>query len=48
MEFTIDVAPGTTSISKAPYRMASLELKELKIQRQKLLDKDFIRPSVSP
>ncbi|RVW81511.1 Retrovirus-related Pol polyprotein from transposon 17.6 [Vitis vinifera] len=48
VEFTIDVAPGTTSISKAPYRMASLELKELKIQLQELLDKGFIRPSVSP
>ncbi|RVW62435.1 hypothetical protein CK203_064199 [Vitis vinifera] len=34
VEFTIDVAPGTTSISKAPYRMAPLELKELKIQLQ--------------
>ena len=48
MEFTIDVAPGTTPISKAPYRMAPLELKELKIQLQELLDKGFIRPSVSP
>ncbi|RVW24075.1 Transposon Ty3-I Gag-Pol polyprotein [Vitis vinifera] len=28
--------------------MASLELKELKIQLQELLDKGFIRPSVSP
>ncbi|RVW75772.1 Retrovirus-related Pol polyprotein from transposon 17.6 [Vitis vinifera] len=48
VEFTIDVAPRTTSISKAPYRMAPLELKELKIQLQELLDKGFIRPSVSP
>ncbi|RVW88173.1 Transposon Ty3-G Gag-Pol polyprotein [Vitis vinifera] len=48
VEFTIDVAPGTTPISKAPYRMAPLELKELKIQLQELLDKGFIRPSVSP
>ena len=31
-EFTIDVALGTASISKAPYRMTPLELKELKIQ----------------
>ncbi|RVW84791.1 Retrovirus-related Pol polyprotein from transposon 17.6 [Vitis vinifera] len=48
VEFIIDLAPRTTSISKAPYRMAPLELKELKIQLQELLDKDFIRPSVSP
>ena len=30
------------------YRMAPLELKELKLQLQKLLEKGFIRPSVSP
>ncbi|RVW46416.1 hypothetical protein CK203_081708 [Vitis vinifera] len=44
VEFTIDVAPGTTSISKAPYRMAPLELKELKIQLQELeLNKVTVR-----
>ena len=48
VEFTIDVTPKTTPISKAPYRMAPLELKELKIQLQELLDKGFTRPSVSP
>ncbi|KAL6313607.1 hypothetical protein AAG906_006976 [Vitis piasezkii] len=48
MEFTIDLALETTSISKTPYRMAPMELKELKIQLQELLDKGFIRPSVSP
>ncbi|RVW12566.1 Retrovirus-related Pol polyprotein from transposon 412 [Vitis vinifera] len=48
VEFTIDLAPGTTPISKAPYRMAPMKLKELKIQLQELLDKGFIRPSVSP
>ncbi|KAJ3677872.1 hypothetical protein LUZ60_001675 [Juncus effusus] len=35
-------------ISKTPYRVAPAELKELKIQLQELLDKGFIRPSVSP
>ena len=40
--------PGTTPISKAPYRMAPAELKELKEQIQDLLDKGFIRPSFSP
>ena len=48
VEFTIDLALGTTSISKTPYRMSHLELKELNIQFQELLDKGFIRPSVSP
>ena len=48
VEFTIDLALGTAPIFKAPYMMAPLELKELKIQLQELLDKGFIRPSVSP
>ena len=30
-EFVIDLLPGTTPISKAPYRMAPAELQELKI-----------------
>ncbi|XP_075478828.1 uncharacterized protein LOC142519681 [Primulina tabacum] len=48
VEFVIDVVPGTVPISKAPYRMASTEMKELKNQLQDLLDKGFIRPSSSP
>ena len=40
--------PGTNPILKAPYRMAHLELKELKAQLQEMLDKGFIGPSVSP
>ena len=47
-EFVIDLVPGTAPISKPPYRMAPLELEELKKQIQELLDKGFIRPSVSP
>ncbi len=35
-------------ISITLYRMAPTELKELKVQLQELLDKGFIRPSVSP
>jgi len=48
VEFAIDVMPGTAPISKAPYRMAPAEMKEFKTQLQELLDKGFIRPSVSP
>ncbi|GJY23998.1 putative reverse transcriptase domain-containing protein [Tanacetum coccineum] len=47
-EFTIELVPGSEPISKAPYRMAPLELQELKEQLQELLDRGFIRPSVSP
>ncbi|XP_030442425.2 uncharacterized protein LOC115664665 [Syzygium oleosum] len=48
IEFAIEVAPGTEPISKAPYRMALTELKELKVQLQELLDNGFIHPSASP
>ena len=48
MEFEIVLEPGTTPISRAPYRMAPAKLKELKLQLQELLSKGFIRPSVSP
>jgi hypothetical protein len=48
IEFSIDLLPGLGPISKAPYRMTPAELKELKEQLQELLDKGFVRPSVSP
>ena len=46
IEFAIELLPGTTPISKAPYHMAKTELIELKKQLQELLDKGLIRPSV--
>ncbi|KAL4032586.1 hypothetical protein IC575_005665 [Cucumis melo] len=48
IEFAIELEPGTVPISRAPYRMAPAQLKELKVQLQELLDKGFIRPSVLP
>ncbi|KAL0537650.1 hypothetical protein IC582_026633 [Cucumis melo] len=48
IEFAIELEPGTAPISRAPYRVAPAELKELKVQLQELLDNGFIRPSVSP
>ncbi|XP_073121684.1 uncharacterized protein [Henckelia pumila] len=48
IDFSIELVPGTLAISKAPYRMAPLELKELKDQLEDLLNKGYIRPSVSP
>ncbi|XP_070041615.1 uncharacterized protein [Nicotiana tomentosiformis] len=38
IEFGIDTLPGTQPISIPPYRMASVELNELKKQLQDLLD----------
>ena len=46
VEFGIECVPGTNPISKAPYRMASSELKEQKEQLQDLLDKGFICPNI--
>ena len=46
--FEIELMLGTSPIFKAPYRMASIELKELQTQLQELLDRGFIRPSYSP
>jgi hypothetical protein len=48
IEFAIELQPGTTPISKRPYRMPPAELVELKKQLQELLDKGFIHPSISP
>ena len=48
VEFAIDLVPGTNPISIAPYRMSASELGELKKQLEELLEKQFIRPSVSP
>nr|GFD31617.1 putative reverse transcriptase domain, aspartic peptidase domain protein [Tanacetum cinerariifolium] len=48
VEFNIELIPGAEPISKNPYRMAPIELKELKDQLQELLERSCIRPSVSP
>nr|GEW33275.1 hypothetical protein [Tanacetum cinerariifolium] len=48
VKFGIELVLGTQPISKAPYHMAPIELKELKKQLQELLDLGFIRSSVSP
>ena len=48
VDLVIEVLHGTVPISRTPYRMAPTELKELKTQLQELLDKGFVRPSVSP
>ncbi|XP_070025996.1 uncharacterized protein [Nicotiana sylvestris] len=48
IDFGIDLMPDTQPISIPPYRMAPAELNELREQLKDLLDKGFIRPSVSP
>jgi len=39
---------GTVPVSKAPYKMNILELNEWKTQIKELIDKEYIRASVSP
>ena len=48
IDFSIDLVPGATSVSRASYQMSPPELMDLKMQLQELLDKGYIRPSVSP
>ncbi|XP_072062126.1 uncharacterized protein [Arachis hypogaea] len=47
IEFAIELVPGARPVSIAPYRMTPIELAELKAQLEELLNKRFIRPSVS-
>nr|KYP76400.1 hypothetical protein KK1_020642 [Cajanus cajan] len=48
VEFSIDLVLGTRPISIAPYMMSPIKLVELKKQIEDLLEKGFVRPSVSP
>ena len=48
VEFSVDLISRTSLISMAPSKMAPEELKELNVQLQELVEKWFIRPSVSP
>ncbi|WMV25561.1 hypothetical protein MTR67_018946 [Solanum verrucosum] len=47
IDFCIDLEPGTRPISIPAYRMAPVELRELKAQIKELFDKRFTCPSVS-
>jgi hypothetical protein len=48
IESVIKLKPGIAPIYKTTYRMATLELAELKKHIKELLEKGFIRPSTSP
>ena len=47
VEIVIELLPGTAPISITLYRMALVELKELKEQLQDFLNRGFIQPSTS-
>jgi hypothetical protein len=48
LEFVIELQPGTTLISRRPYKMTPKELAKLKVQLNELLDKGYIHLSSSP
>jgi hypothetical protein len=48
IEFKIELQSGTALVTKAPYEMLPVEMKELKVQLQGLLDKGYICRSTSP
>jgi hypothetical protein len=48
IEFAIELIPGTAPISQRAYRVSGPKLVELKKQIDELLEKGYIRPSVSP
>jgi hypothetical protein len=48
LDFSKDLVPGEAPTPKVPYRMSTLELVDLKVQMKEMLDKVYIRPSVSP
>jgi hypothetical protein len=48
VDHAIEMMSGVAPPAKAPYRMSHEELKELKVQLEKLLAKGYIKPSKSP
>nr|GEV25618.1 putative reverse transcriptase domain-containing protein [Tanacetum cinerariifolium] len=48
VEFQINLISSAAPVARAPYRLASSEMKELSDQLKELSDKGFIRPSSSP
>jgi len=48
LDFLVDLVPQVVPTSKVPYKMSTLELVELKVQLKEMLDKGYIRLSVSP
>ena len=47
IDFEIELEPGEHPISKPLSRMAPAELRELKVQLEDLLQKGYVRPTVS-
>ena len=48
IDFMVELVPGAAPVSKAPYIMSTPEMLKLKMQLQEVLEKKYIRTSVSP
>jgi hypothetical protein len=48
VEFVIELQPDMAPISRRPYKTTPKELAELNVQLNELLDKGYIRLSLSP
>nr|GEV75056.1 retrotransposon protein, putative, Ty3-gypsy subclass [Tanacetum cinerariifolium] len=48
IKFWIEIIPGSTPITKSPYRLTPSKMEELSGQLKELQDKGFIRPSSLP
>jgi hypothetical protein len=48
IDFSIELAPREVLVSRTRYRMSTLELVELKLQLKEMMEKGYIRPSMSP
>ena len=48
VDFSIELVPRVAPASKAPYGMSTQNLMELKLKLKEIIDKGYIRPSVSP
>ena len=48
IDFSIELAPGAVPVSRTPYRISTPKLVELKLQLKEMMDKGYIRPSMSP
>ena len=48
IDFSINLMPKESLVSKTPYRMSKPKLKNLQMQLEEILKKGYIQPSVSP
>jgi hypothetical protein len=47
IDFSIELKPGAIPASRIPYIISTLELVEIKLKLKEMMEKGYIRPSVS-